>query len=152
VSKGWYRQAVDRGKREFLRVAVVGESDADHVVTYVLPSSVAFRVEEYVREDGSIPFTAWFDQLDHQAAAKVATAVARLSAGNTSSIKWFSSIGEIRIDWGPGYRVYLAKDGEALIILFCGGTKKRQHADIIAALALHAEYKARKQAAAKKAR
>jgi putative addiction module killer protein len=113
---------------------------------------VVLRVEEYVREDGSIPFKAWFDQLDHQAAAKVATAVARLSAGNTSSVKWFSGIGEIRIDWGPGYRVYLAKDGEALMLLFCGGTKKRQQADIETALALHAEYKARKKAATKKAR
>jgi hypothetical protein len=54
--------------------------------------------------------------------------------------------------WGPGYRVYLAKDGEALLLLFCGGTKKRQQADIATALALHAEYKARKKAATKKAR
>jgi putative addiction module killer protein len=106
---------------------------------------VAFRVEEYVREDGFIP-------LDHHAAAKVATAVARLSAGNTSNIKWFSGIGEVRIDWGPAYRVYLAQDGETLIILFCGGTKKRQQADITTALALHAEFKARKRAVAKKAR
>ena len=113
---------------------------------------VALRVEEYVRADGSVPFAAWFNQLDHHAAAKVATAVARLSAGNTSSIKWFSGIGEIRIDWGPGYRVYLAKDGEALILLFCGGAKKRQQADIETALALHAEYKRRKKGATKKAR
>ena len=115
-------------------------------------TTVAFRVEEYVREDGSIPFKAWFDQLDHQAAAKVATAVARVIAGNTSSIKWFRGIGEIRIGWGPGYRVYLAKDGEALILLCCGGTKTRQQADVTTALALHAEYKARKKAAARKAR
>ena len=113
---------------------------------------MAFRVEEYVREDGSAPFGAWFNQLDHHAAAKVATAVARVSAGNTSNIKWFSGIGEIRVDWGPGYRVYLAKDGEALILLFCGGAKKRQQADIERALALHAEYKRRKKSAARKAR
>lgn len=113
---------------------------------------MAFRVVEYVRDDGSSPFKTWFDRLDHQAAAKVATAVARVSAGNTSSIKWFSGLGEVRIDWGPGYRVYLAKDGAALIILLCGGTKKRQQADIATALALHAEYKARRRAAAKKAR
>jgi len=119
---------------------------------YVTILVVAFRVKEYIREDGAIPFKTWFDRLDHQAAAKVATAVARLSAGNTSSIKWFSGIGEIRIDWGPGYRVYVAKDGETLIILFCGGTKRRQQADITTALALHAEFKARKRAAAKKAR
>jgi len=122
------------------------------MVTHTLPSDVAFRVQEYVREDGSSPFKTWFDRLDHQAAAKVATAVARLGAGNTSSIKWFSGIGELRIDWGPGYRVYLAKDGEVSIILFCGGTKKRQQADIEAARALYAEFKARKRATTKKAR
>lgn len=82
---------------------------------------MALRVEEYVREDGAVPFRHWFDHLDPQAAAKVATAVTRLSLGNTSNVKWFSGIGEIKVDWGPGYRVYLAKDGEALVLLFCGG-------------------------------
>jgi putative addiction module killer protein len=67
--------------------------------------------------------------------------------GNTSNVKWFSGIGEYRIDWGPGYRVYLAKDGEALIVLYGGGTKKSQPKDIERALSLHAEYKARKAAA-----
>jgi putative addiction module killer protein len=110
---------------------------------------VAFRIEEYVREDGSNPFKTWFDRLDHHAAAKVATTLARLSAGNTSTVKWFSGIGEARIEWGPGYRVYLAKDGATLVILFCGGTKKRQQADITTALALHAEYKSRKRATRK---
>lgn len=108
---------------------------------------MTLRVEEYVREDGSVPFKGWFERLDPHAAAKAATAVTRLSLGNTSNVKWFSGIGEIRVDWGPGYRVYLAKDGEALILLFCGGTKKRQQADIATALSLHDEYKARKKAA-----
>jgi putative addiction module killer protein len=108
---------------------------------------VTLRVEEYVREDGTVPFKDWFERLDPHAAAKVATAVTRLSLGNTSNVKWFSGIGEIKIDWGPGYRVYLAKDGEALVLLFCGGTKKRQQADIATALMLHNKYKARKRAA-----
>jgi putative addiction module killer protein len=108
---------------------------------------VTLRVEEYVQEDGRIPFKAWFEQLDPHAAAKVATAVTRLSLGNTSNVKWFSGLGELKIDWGPGYRVYLAKDGATLVLLFCGGTKKRQQADIATALALHQEYKARKKAA-----
>jgi putative addiction module killer protein len=105
------------------------------------------RVEEYVREDGTVPFKVWFERLDPHAAAKVTTAVARLSLGNTSNVKWFRGIGEIKIDWGPGYRVYLAKDGETLVLLFCGGTKKRQQTDIATALLLHDEYRARKKAA-----
>jgi len=74
------------------------------------------------------------------------TAKLRLELGNTSSIKWFDGIGEYVIDWGPGYRIYLAKDGEALIILFGGGTKRGQQKDIDQAKALNAEYKARKKA------
>ena len=103
-----------------------------------------FLIEEYVRENGAVPYQDWFDSLDAAAAAKVAVAKVRLSLGNTSNVKWFSGIGEYRIDWGPGFRVYLAKDGNSLIILFGGGTKKRQEADIARAWALHAEYKARK--------
>jgi putative addiction module killer protein len=67
-----------------------------------------------------------------------------MELGNTSNVKWFAGIGEYVIDWGPGYRIYLAKDGESLTVLFGGGTKKRQQADIDGAQALHAEYKARK--------
>ncbi|MBK5297825.1 MAG: type II toxin-antitoxin system RelE/ParE family toxin [Vicinamibacteria bacterium] len=113
---------------------------------------MVLRVQEYVREDGSIPYKTWFDRLDPHAAAKVATAVVRLSLGNTSNVKWFSGLGELRINWGPGYRVYLSRDGETLVLLFWGGTKKRQQADIQAALALQAEYKARKETATRRTR
>jgi putative addiction module killer protein len=107
------------------------------------------KVVEYIRADGSNPFKAWFDDLDAQAAAKVATATFRLELGNTSNVKWIGTIGEFRIDWGPGYRIYLGRDGTELIILLAGGTKKRQQADIERAKALFAEYKARKATAAK---
>jgi putative addiction module killer protein len=104
------------------------------------------RVEEYIRPDGSSPYADWFNSLDNQAAAKVATAKVRMELGNTSSVKWFAGIGEYVINWGPGYRIYLAKDGDALIVLFGGGTKRRQQADIERAKALHVEYKTRKVA------
>jgi putative addiction module killer protein len=106
-------------------------------------------VVAYVREDGSNPFRAWFDQLHAEAAAKVATAMSRIELGNVSRIKWIGTIGEYRIDWGPGYRVYLGKDGETLIVLLGGGTKQRQQADIVRATAMWVEYKARKTAAAR---
>ena len=105
------------------------------------------RVEEYLREDESSPYRKWFDDLDANAAAKVTTELVRLEMGNTSNVKWFDGIGEVRIDWGPGYRIYLAKDGETLVILFGGGTKKSQKKDIEKAKTLHAEYKQRKKAA-----
>jgi putative addiction module killer protein len=103
------------------------------------------RVEEYIRPDGSIPYRTWFDSLDAQAAAKVATAKLRMELGNTSNVKWFAGIGEYVIDWGPGYRIYLVRDGEAFIVLFGGGTKRQQQADIEKAKNLLAEYKARKK-------
>jgi putative addiction module killer protein len=110
---------------------------------------MTIRVEEYLREDGSSPYAKWFCSLDAQAAAKVTTAKVRMELGNTSNIKWFDGMGECVIDWGPGYRIYLAKDGDALIVLFGGGTKRGQQRDIDQAKALLAEYKARKKAAAK---
>jgi putative addiction module killer protein len=106
-------------------------------------------VVEYARVDGSRPYQRWFDDLAPQAAAKIATARARLEMGNTSAIKWFGVIGEYRIDWGPGYRIYLARDGEDLVLLLGGGTKQRQRVDIERAKVLWAEYKARKAAAAR---
>jgi putative addiction module killer protein len=106
-------------------------------------------VVEYVREDGANPYGAWFDSLHAQAAAKVATAVVRLELGNLSRVKWIGTIGEYRIDWGPGYRIYLGKDGDRLIILLGGGTKQRQQTDIDRAKAMWAECKTRKAAAAK---
>ena len=69
-----------------------------------------------------------------------------MELGNTSKVKWFSGISEYVIDWGSGYRIYLAKDGDSLIVLFGGRTKRRQQADIERAKAFHAEYKARKAA------
>ncbi|MDN6875502.1 type II toxin-antitoxin system RelE/ParE family toxin [Pseudomonas citronellolis] len=102
----------------------------------------AIEVVEYVREDASCPYQEWFDSLHFQAAAKVATAKVRMAVGNTSNV----GIGEYRIDWGPGYRIYLARDGEALIVLFGGGSKAGQAADIRKAKVLHAEYKQRKKA------
>ncbi|MBC7604621.1 MAG: type II toxin-antitoxin system RelE/ParE family toxin [Ramlibacter sp.] len=109
---------------------------------------MSIQVEEYLCQDGSNPYKTWFDSLDAQAAAKVVTATLRLELGNRSSVKWFDGIGEFVIDWGPGYRVYLARDGDRLIVLFGGGTKRGQQRDIDRAKALHAEYKARKKAAA----
>jgi putative addiction module killer protein len=103
------------------------------------------KVEEYLREDASSPYKKWFDSLPAQAAAKVTVAKLRMELGNTSNIKWFDGMGEYVIDWGPGYRIYLAKDGDTLIILFGGGTKRGQQRDIDKAKVLFAEYKVRKK-------
>ena len=122
------------------------EVKSTDMVTNVLPLFMAMKVEEYVQEDASNPYKQWFDGLTSQAAAKVTVAKLRMELGNTSNIKWFDGMGEYTIDWGPGYRIYLAKDGDTLIVLFGGGTKRGQQRDIDKAKALLAEYKARKKA------
>lgn len=105
---------------------------------------MTFEIVAYEKPDGTVPYARWFARLDIQAARKVQIALLRLEAGNTSSIKWFSGIGELKIDWGPGYRVYLAKEGARIIVLLGGGTKAAQARDIARAKALHAEFKAGK--------
>jgi len=106
---------------------------------------IGMKVEEYIKQDGSNPYKEWFDSLDAQAAAKIAVAKARLELGNTSNIKWFKGIGEYVIDWGPGYRIYLVQEAKSLIILFGGGTKKKQQVDIDKVKVLLKEYKSRKK-------
>ncbi len=104
------------------------------------------EVKEYVATDGTSPFADWFDGLEVQAALKVNTYLTRIGTGNISALKSVGGgVHECRIDWGPGYRVYLGKDGEKLVILLGGGTKKRQQNDIEEAKLLWQEYKKRKR-------
>ena len=94
----------------------------------------AVKVVEYLEQDGSSPFGKWFTRLDSAAGAKVATALYRMEQGNLSNVKPVGQgVAEYRIDFGPGYRVYFGRDGDALVILLTGGTKKRQQRDIDAA-------------------
>jgi len=102
-------------------------------------------VQEYVTKDQKSPFQVWFSTLPPTAAVKVHAALARIESGNTSNIKWFDGLGEYRINSGPGYRIYLLQEGERLILLFGGGTKSRQTADIKRARTLIADYKAAKK-------
>jgi putative addiction module killer protein len=108
------------------------------------------EIVEYLADDGTSPYRLWFNSLDPQAAAIVAIAVERLSDGNTSRTKAIGEgVAEIRIDRGPGYRVYFGWDGKVLVVLLGGGTKRRQQRDISQALALWRDYKARKASARK---
>lgn len=102
------------------------------------------KIVEFLDENNLSPYQIWLGSLDNTVAVKIVVAKARLSSGNKSAIKWFDGIGEYRIDSGPGYRIYLAEDGDT-IILYGGGTKKGQQQDINNAKKLHAEYKAAKK-------
>lgn len=99
----------------------------------------------YLGSDGESPFEDWFSGLDAAAAAKVSVALARVEQGNLSNVKGVGEgVLEYRLDWGPGYRVYFGRDGDVLVILLTGGTKRRQQRDIETAQALWADYKRRR--------
>jgi putative addiction module killer protein len=102
-------------------------------------------IEEFLDEAGESPFKDWFNRLDSQAAAIVAVALARLADGNTSNVEGIGEgAAELKINRGPGYRVYFGWDGKTLVILLGGGTKQRQNRDIERALTCWRDYKARK--------
>jgi putative addiction module killer protein len=103
------------------------------------------QLRYYVGADGTSPFEDWFSTLDAAAAAKVSVALARVEQGNLSNVKGVGeAVLEYRIDWGPGYRLYFGRDGDILVILLNGGTKKRQQRDISTAQTLWADYKRRR--------
>ncbi len=86
-------------------------------------------LREYLDDYGRSPFSRWLDDLAAPAALKVRTALARLEAGNTSALKSIGGgVHEVRIDFGPGYRIYLGLDGADLVILLGGSAKARQGA------------------------
>jgi putative addiction module killer protein len=101
---------------------------------------------EYLDETGRSPFGRWRASLDDVARERVTRALTRLSLGNTSNVKGVGGgLNELRIDFGPGYRVYFGWDGKTVVILLGGGTKKRQQSDIEAARMRWLDYKVRKQ-------
>ena len=99
------------------------------------------EIGEVINARGRSPFGRWV-QLDRHAAAHVATALYRMEMGNLSNAKGVGGgVLEYSIDFGPGYRIYFGRDGDALIMLLGGGTKARQQRDIEAAVALWQEYR-----------
>lgn len=92
------------------------------------------RTERYASWAGSLK--------DDRAAAKIAIRIDRLAHGNPGDVKPVGGgVSEMRINVGPGYRVYFAQRGNTLILLLCGGTKKSQQADIEEAKRLFADWK-----------
>ena len=100
-----------------------------------------FELKEYT-ESGRSPFSEWFNALDSITAARVDKYIRRLEAGNFGAAKALhDGVFELRLDFGPGYRVYYVRDGKTIIILLGGGSKRRQSADIAAAVERWKRYK-----------
>jgi putative addiction module killer protein len=88
---------------------------------------VAFRVN-----DGSVPFENWLEELnDKRAVARVLARLARVRKGGLGDCKSVGEgVSELRVDYGPGYRVYFGQKGQTLVVLLCGGDKRTQDRDI----------------------
>ncbi len=85
-------------------------------------------------------FANWLKSLkDVRAQARIFMRINRLEAGLLGDVKFFSGIGELRIDYGPGYRVYFVQRGNEIVILLCGGDKSSQSKDIKQAIEMARE-------------
>ncbi len=91
-----------------------------------------FEIRHYVTATGKNIFADWFGSLgDPKTQARIAARIDRISAGNFGDSKPLrNGICELRINWGPGYRIYYAMMGRTCVLLLCAGDKRRQSADI----------------------
>jgi len=103
------------------------------------------EIRHYVERTGKDVFDSWLTQLgDVRAQAKVVSRINRLAAGNFGDCKSLrNGLFELRIDWGPGYRVYYAMIAKECLLLLCGGDKRKQQADIQRGLAYLKDFKDR---------
>jgi putative addiction module killer protein len=103
------------------------------------------EVIHYTSETDGDPFQKWVDDLaDQKTKAKVLVRINRLAQGNPGDCKAVNSgVWELRIDWGPGYRVYYAQSGKEIVILLAGGSKKSQQSDIDSAVTRWTEWQQR---------
>ena len=113
-----------------------------------MPDSRKRKPREYLTADDKSPYSDWITSLrDVRAKTKVTRAVHNMSEGNLGDHKGVGDgVKERRVDYGPGYRIYFAEDGDEIILLLTGGTKSRQQKDIDQAKEYWADYKARKDA------
>ena len=86
------------------------------------------EIRIYTDASGAVPFEAWLNALkDVQGRARIRARLARLQAGNFGDCKPLrDGVQELRIDHGPGYRVYLSRQGPVLVLLLCGSDKREQ--------------------------
>ena len=104
-----------------------------------------FRIVEYI-ESGKSIFADWFNALDAAPAARVDRYVRRMEHGNFGDSKAVGEgVRELRIDFGPGYRVYYGIDEGRIVLLLGGGTKRHQSQDIKKAIDGWTVYKRRKK-------
>ena len=103
------------------------------------------ELQIYVTKDGRAPFSEWLASLrDIKARAKIRVRLDRVGLGNLGDCHGVGDgVQELRIDYGPGYRVYFGQVGSAIVLLLCGGDKSTQTKDIEQAKCFWSEYRRR---------
>ena len=103
------------------------------------------KVLIYESSEGRAPYSQWLNDLrDIQAAAKIEVRVRRIRLGNLGHWEPVGEgVGELKIDYGPGYRIYFGRTGATIIVLLCGGDKKTQRKDIVIAKEFWQDFKER---------
>lgn len=106
---------------------------------------MTIQVDLYVTEDGKVPFIDWLNLLkDRTARAKIRVRLDRVRLGNLGDYKALGNgINELRIKYGPGYRVYYGQSGKKIILLLIGGDKSSQQKDIKKAQKFWEDYRRR---------
>lgn len=111
-------------------------------MSYIHPM---YELRDFLASDGRNVIRGWLDNLqDAKARARIQLRLMRLSHGNFGDCKPLrDGVWELRIDHGPGYRVYYSQVGKVVILLLCGGDKRKQASDIEKAAAYLAEFRER---------
>ena len=107
-----------------------------------------YAVEVYATDDGKVPFSEWLNALkDLQGAARILLRLDRIGRGNLGDYKFIADgVLELRIDVGPGYRVYFAQPSKQAIVILCAGSKHSQADDIKKAQRYWIDYRSRDDA------
>ena len=107
--------------------------------------TVTIEIRAYQDTAGSKPYADWLESLtENKTKARIVARVNRIAAGNFGDCKPLrDGVQELKIDFGPGYRVYLSKQGPVLVMLLCGGDKSDQSRDIERAIAYLKDWKQR---------
>ena len=103
------------------------------MVKHILPSPM-LEIQEFQWGDGTAPFADWFKRLPARTADRVDTALRRMRHGNLGDVERVGEgFFERRLHFGPGYRIYFGREGNQVVILLAGGTKRTQGRDTQAA-------------------
>jgi putative addiction module killer protein len=122
--------------------------DRERVVAIAFMEVQPREIQQYRIADGKIPFSEWLESLrDFKGKAKIVKRLERVSDGNLGDVRSLGEgVWELKIDFGPGYRVYFGQVETTIVILLCGGDKSTQEQDISTAKKYWREYRSRENA------